>query len=692
MLAIVAIESHRHRCMVDRRGPRHGGRRDARGAGAARRAVVPAAVLRDASATADFTPPAAYPPRMRWSRSARTTSRTLAGWWTGRRPARCASRWACFPIQAHLRQAAVGPRAGARASCCWPCSSAGLLSRRGGGAGAPAPSAVAPRTVEAAHAFLASAPSALMMVQLEDAVGRGRAGQHARHDGRAPQLAAQAARPTCGSWPAASACAALGEALACGAAAPGANRAGRSASRGVDDARACAPPTGCSSTRTSASTTRSACCPYLAKLGVSHVYCSPIQRARAGQHARLRRGGARRDQPRARRRGRLRALRRGADARTAWASCWTWCPTTWACSAPTTRGGWTCWRTAPRRSTRSTSTSTGSRSTSSCTGKVLLPVLGDHYGDVLDERRAGAAPSRTRAAAWRCTTTSTAFRWRPRRYPRVLQRRRVAAGRRAALVGQPGEHSSTSFGHLPGRDATDAAGAVAERARDKELLKTPAGAAGSRASSTWRRPSRRRVAEHQRCRASAMRCTRCIEVQAYRLAFWRVAADEINYRRFFDINELAALRMEREAVFEATQVIGARPGRRRRGRRPAHRPPRRPLRPGRSTSTSCRKATRDAPAWCCPSPMPRAAAPGRSTWWPRRSPARTRKCPVSWHVHGTTGYRFANVANGVLVDTEAEASGSQRIWRSFTGVRDSPSRSWPCAASATSCATRWRRS
>jgi len=43
-----------------------------------------------------------------------------------------------------------------------------------------------------------------------------------------------------------------------------------------------------------------------------------------------------------------------------------------------------------------------------------------------------------------------------------------------------------------------------------------------------------------------------LEAQAYRVAFWRVASDEINYRRFFDINDLAALRMENEAVFEAT--------------------------------------------------------------------------------------------------------------------------------------------
>jgi (1->4)-alpha-D-glucan 1-alpha-D-glucosylmutase len=42
-----------------------------------------------------------------------------------------------------------------------------------------------------------------------------------------------------------------------------------------------------------------------------------------------------------------------------------------------------------------------------------------------------------------------------------------------------------------------------------------------------------------------------LERQNYRLAWWRVANDEINWRRFFDINELAALRVEDEEVFEA---------------------------------------------------------------------------------------------------------------------------------------------
>ena len=43
-----------------------------------------------------------------------------------------------------------------------------------------------------------------------------------------------------------------------------------------------------------------------------------------------------------------------------------------------------------------------------------------------------------------------------------------------------------------------------------------------------------------------------LEQQTYRLASWRTAADDINWRRFFDVNELGGLRVERTAVFEAT--------------------------------------------------------------------------------------------------------------------------------------------
>src|SRR5207248_5056808 len=42
-----------------------------------------------------------------------------------------------------------------------------------------------------------------------------------------------------------------------------------------------------------------------------------------------------------------------------------------------------------------------------------------------------------------------------------------------------------------------------------------------------------------------------LNAQSYRLAFWRVAAEEINYRRFFDVNDLAAIRVELPKVFDA---------------------------------------------------------------------------------------------------------------------------------------------
>ena len=45
-----------------------------------------------------------------------------------------------------------------------------------------------------------------------------------------------------------------------------------------------------------------------------------------------------------------------------------------------------------------------------------------------------------------------------------------------------------------------------------------------------------------------------LERQSYRLASWRTAADDINWRRFFDINELGGLRVERAVVFEATHA------------------------------------------------------------------------------------------------------------------------------------------
>ena len=129
--------------------------------------------------------------------------------------------------------------------------------------------------------------------------------------------------------------------------------ASRARARGLR--RGCrAPPTGCSCTRTSRfdAGARHPALPGAPRREPCLLLTDPARPP--GQHARLRHRRARRDQPRARRaprassalRRRLREQRHGPVRST-------WCPTTWACWAPTTPGGWTCSRTARHPPTRS---------------------------------------------------------------------------------------------------------------------------------------------------------------------------------------------------------------------------------------------------------------------------------------------------------------------------------------------------
>ena len=143
---------------------------------------------------------------------------------------------------------------------------------------------------------------------------------------------------------------------------------------------------------------------------------------------------------------------------------------------------------------------------------------------------------------------------------------------------------------------------------------------------------------------------RLLEKQYYRLAFWRVASDEINYRRFFEITDLAGLRMEDRTVFEATHGLVGTPGDRRRHRRRAHRPSRRP---GRSEAVFRALAR---------------ALFARRWIVLEKILADDEKLPEDWPVHGETGYRFANLLTGLFIDGAAEAR-FDRIYQRFTGER-----------------------
>src|SRR5205085_5003453 len=114
----------------------------------------------------------------------------------------------------------------------------------------------------------------------------------------------------------------------------------------------------------------------------------------------------------------------------------------------------------------------------------------------------------------------------------------------------------TSLSHLPPRTETDPA-RQRERRREKEVVKR-------RLSTLVKESNEVRAAVFealQRLNGTKGRpesfdtLEQLLSDQAYRLSFWRVAADEINYRRFFDINELAAVRVEERPVFTAVHEV-----------------------------------------------------------------------------------------------------------------------------------------
>src|SRR6202022_2167692 len=114
----------------------------------------------------------------------------------------------------------------------------------------------------------------------------------------------------------------------------------------------------------------------------------------------------------------------------------------------------------------------------------------------------------------------------------------------------------TSFSNLPARYEINPQ-RIAERNRDKEIHKR-------RLAELCTRSPEIAACIHGAVEllngnpadpASFEQLHELIKAQAFRLANWRVASDDINYRRFFDTNDLAAICMENEAVFEATHRL-----------------------------------------------------------------------------------------------------------------------------------------
>ena len=114
----------------------------------------------------------------------------------------------------------------------------------------------------------------------------------------------------------------------------------------------------------------------------------------------------------------------------------------------------------------------------------------------------------------------------------------------------------TAFERLPPQDERDP-DLVAERRREQIVAKRRL-AELSRLRRRWRGASTETSAAINGDPAGARQLDaldRLLDAQSYRLSSFRTAGEEINYRRFFAINELAAVRQEDPEVFAAAHAL-----------------------------------------------------------------------------------------------------------------------------------------
>ncbi len=299
--------------------------------------------------------------------------------------------------------------------------------------------------------------------------------------------------------------------------------------------------------------------------------------------------------------------------------------------------------------------------------KVLLPFLGDQYGRVLENQEIKIVYVRDQFEAVYYDNPLPLAPWT---WTMVLE---PAAARLRDKVGSSDEHLAelesitTALSHLPGNTETDEA-KIHERDREKAIVKRRLSGlmeaspeAAEAIQTALAEINGRRGEPH-----SFDRLERLLESEAYRLSFWRVAMDEINYRRFFDINELAAIRVEDPEVFSAVHALifdlvsrGHITGLR------VDHPD------GLFEPEKYFRYLQDV----CLAQSPLAKSNGKSD---RNGADRTfyilaekilidhEPLRAAWPVEGTTGYSFLNLANGVFVD-HTKAKAFQQLYRRFTG-------------------------
>jgi (1->4)-alpha-D-glucan 1-alpha-D-glucosylmutase len=141
---------------------------------------------------------------------------------------------------------------------------------------------------------------------------------------------------------------------------------------------------------------------------------------------------------------------------------------------------------------------------------------------------------------------------------------------------------------------------------------------------------------------------RILEAQAYRPAHWRVAASDINYRRFFDINGLAGIRVEIPEVFDATHALITRL-----------------VREGRIQGLRIDHIDGLADPEGYAGRLQQAVGPGFYVVVEKILEPGEELRP--WPVAGTTGYEALNLLDGLFVDGRAKPA-LERVYRARTGT------------------------
>ncbi len=184
------------------------------------------------------------------------------------------------------------------------------------------------------------------------------------------------------------------------------------------------------------------------------------------------------------------------------------------------------------------------------TDKVLLPILPDQYGAVL-ERQEMQIVYEDGSLFLQCWDYRLPLA--PKSWTSLLSYRSERLVEKSEPPPPVLELQSilTALRNLPSRDERDPE-RVSERYREKEIIKKRLAALMGQAESirTFVMENVRLFNGEKGRSESFDLLDAMLNDQAYRLASWKVASEEINYRRFFDINELAAIRMEDETVFQ----------------------------------------------------------------------------------------------------------------------------------------------